>query len=193
MTNSGIEITENEGNFDQILFKVLKNVFRSLSTTFLSTKLLSVKYILYIIRRQYEVTIDGKILPTFYRSFNAWNSLFEFLLLRVTTWLDDLLKRRGWNLSHPLDLSRVSFFVFSSSFLFLFSFSYLILKKVIAFYEIKMNFNDLEKKKKYIWFLGFIFCVRKTYTFFRPFDGTKVSQKCNALFPITSFIAHNSK
>lgn len=95
MTNSGIEITENEGNFDQILFKVLKNIFRSLSTTFLSTKLLSVKYILYIIRRQYEVTIDGKILPTFYRSFNAWNSLFEFLLLRVTTWLDDLLKRRG--------------------------------------------------------------------------------------------------
>lgn len=90
-----IEIIENEGNFDQILFKILKNVFLSLSTSFLSTKLLSVKYILYIIRCQYEVTIDGKILPTFYRSFDEWNSLFEFLLLRVSTWLDDLLKRRN--------------------------------------------------------------------------------------------------
>lgn len=90
-----IEIIENEENFDQIPFKILKNIFRLLSTTFLSTKLLSVKYVLYIIRCQYEVTIDGKILPTFYRSLNEWNSLFEFSLLRVTTWLDDLLKRRG--------------------------------------------------------------------------------------------------
>lgn len=147
MTNCGIEITENEGNFDQILFKVLKNVFRSLSTTFLSTKLLSVKCILYIIRCQYKVTIDGKILPTFYRSFNAWNSLFEFLLLRVTTWLDVLLKRRGWNLSHPLDLSRVSFFVFSFSFLFLFSFSYLI-KKSNCFLWNKNEFQRFGKKKK---------------------------------------------
>lgn len=112
-----IEIIENEGNFDQILFKILKNVFLSLSTSFLSTKLLSVKYILYIIRCQYEVTIDGKILPTFYRSFDEWNSLFEFLLLRVSTWLDDLLKRRNreiwWVvlLIHRVSLFHLFFFV----------------------------------------------------------------------------------
>lgn len=124
-----IEIIENEGNFHQILFKILKNVFRSLSTSFLSTKLLSVKYILCIIRYQYEVTIDGKILPTFYRSFDEWNSLFEFLLLRVSTWLDDLLKRRGREIWVVLLIRpRASFFhlfFFVPLFSFSFSFSYL--------------------------------------------------------------------
>lgn len=161
-----------------------------LSTTFLSTKLLSVKYVLYIIRCQYEVTIDGKILPTFYRSLNEWNSLFEFSLLRVTTWLDDLLKRRGWNSeSSSWFISRIIFCLFFlvPLFYFLFSFSYL--EKSNYFLWNKNEFQRFRKKKKSIWFLEFIFALHV----FPSIWWNKGFTEMQRFVPITSFIAHNSK